>query len=184
MDAPPTLHTQRLILQPLSLADADVIQQRFPHWEVVRYLNDVVPWPYPDDGALSYLRDVALPAMARGEEWHWTLRLRTRPEEVIGSISLMDHVDNHRGFWLSPPWQGQGLMSEACTVVDAYWFETLGREVMRVPKAAPNAGSRRISERGAMRLVSSQEGSFVGGKFACDLWEITREQWLAHRARR
>ncbi|KMN00931.1 GNAT family N-acetyltransferase [Pseudomonas sp. FSL R10-1350] len=184
MDAPPTLQTQRLILQPLSLADADAIQQRFPHWEVVCYLNDVVPWPYPDDGALSYLRDVALPAMARGEEWHWTLRLRTRPEEVIGSISLMDHVDNHRGFWLSPPWQGQGLMSEACTVVDAYWFETLGREVMRVPKAAPNAGSRRISERGAMRLVSTQESSFVGGKFACDLWEITREQWLAHRARR
>ena len=69
----PTLQTSRLLLLPLSLADAGAIQQRFPHWEVVRYLNDRVPWPYPEDGALSFLRDVALPAMARGEEWHWTL---------------------------------------------------------------------------------------------------------------
>ncbi|MCU1726757.1 GNAT family N-acetyltransferase [Pseudomonas sp. 7P_10.2_Bac1] len=182
MHALPTLHTRQLILQPLSLTDADAIQKRFPHWEVVRYLNDAVPWPYPDDGAMCYLRDVALPAIARGEEWHWTIRLRSQPEEVIGNISLMDQADNNRGFWLSPPWQGLGLMSEACSVVDAYWFETLGREVMRVPKAAPNVGSRRISERGGMRLISSKEGSFVSGKFACDLWEITREQWRSRRA--
>ena len=181
MQALPSLHTPRLVLQPLCLADADAIQQRFPHWEVVRYLNDVVPWPYPEDGALSYLRDVALPAMARGEEWHWTLRLLARPDEVIGSISLMDQVDNNRGFWLSPPWQGQGLMSEACKVIDAYWFQTLGRALMRVPKAAANERSRRISERGAMRLVSSEKGRFVSGEFACELWEITREEWLENR---
>ena len=66
MQVLPALQTSRLLLQPLSLADVDAIQQRFPHWEVVRYLNDRVPWPYPEDGALSFLRDVALPAMGRG----------------------------------------------------------------------------------------------------------------------
>lgn len=108
--------------QPLQLSDAPAIQQRFAHWQVVRYLNAVVPWPYPDDGAQRYVRDVALPAMARGEEWHWTIRLLAQPDELIGSISLMDAVNNNRGFWLAPQWQGQGLMSEACEVVDAYWF--------------------------------------------------------------
>ena len=29
-------------------------------WEVVRYLDRRVPWPYPEDGALVYLRDVGL----------------------------------------------------------------------------------------------------------------------------
>ena len=183
MQAPPTLLTRQLLLQPLTLGDAEAIQERFAHWEVVRYLNAAVPWPYPDDGALSYVRDVALPAMARGTEWHWTIRLRSRPDDVIGSVSLMDQVDNHRGFWLSPPWQGQGLMSEVCEVVDSFWFETLGRPLMRVPKAAPNVGSRRISERGGMSLVSSEESDFVSGRFASDLWEITREQWLAQRHR-
>ena len=163
MPVTPTLHTRRLMLQPLQLGDAPAIQERFAHWEVVRYLNAVVPWPYPADGALSFLRDVALPAIALGKEWHWTIRLLSQPAELIGSISLMDAVDNNRGFWLAPQWQGLGLMSEACRAVDTYWFQTLGRERMRVPKAAPNVGSRRISERGGMRLVSSTESDFVSG---------------------
>lgn len=179
----PTLYTRQLLLQPLTLADADAIQLRFAHWEVVRYLNAFVPWPYPQDGALSYLREVALPAMARGTEWHWTLRLLSHPDNVIGCISLMDEVDNNRGFWLSPPWQGQGLMSEACEAVDSFWFETLGRPMMRVPKAAPNVASRRISVRGGMRRVSSQEKNFVSGRFVCDLWEITRVRWLSRHGK-
>ena len=67
----PTITTSRLILRPLDLADADAIQDRFPRWEIVRYLASHVPWPYPTDGALTYIRDVALPAIRQGKEWHW-----------------------------------------------------------------------------------------------------------------
>src|SRR5947209_2342627 len=62
------LETPRLVLRPLELADAEQTQRLFPHWEVVRFLANRVPWPYPDDGALTYYRDDALPAMARGDE--------------------------------------------------------------------------------------------------------------------
>ncbi|WP_336355717.1 GNAT family N-acetyltransferase [Pseudomonas granadensis] len=178
MENTPTLYTERLILRPLELADAEAVQRQFAHWEVVRYLNAAVPWPYPDDGALTYVRDVALPAVAAGTEWHWSIRLKTAPEQLIGSISLMDQTDNHRGFWLAPAWQGQGLMSEASATVTDYWFRTLERPMMRVPKAAPNMGSRRLSERAGMRLIRSDEDDFVGGRFAREIWEITREEWL------
>lgn len=181
MQLPPTLETSRLVLEPLCLSDANAIQQRFPHWEVVRYLNVFVPWPYPDNGALTYLQDHALPAMALGTEWHWTIRLITEPDNVIGCISLMDKDNDNRGFWLSPPWQGQGFMGEACEVVDGYWFQTLKREWMRVPKAATNEASRRVSQRGGMTMISCSEGEFVGGTFASEIWEITREQWLAQQ---
>ena len=66
MEDIPTLYTERLILRPLQLADADAVQQLFPHWDVVRYLNAAVPWPYPEDGAFAYLRDIVLPAVAAG----------------------------------------------------------------------------------------------------------------------
>lgn len=181
MDATPTLYTERLILRPLELADAEAIQLQFPHWEVVRYLNAFVPWPYPADGAFTYLRDNALPAIARGEEWHWTIRLKSAPGQLIGNISLMNEQDNNRGFWLAPKWQGQGLMTEASEAITAYWFETLGRDVLRVPKAAPNIGSRKLSERTGMRLIGTDEGDFVGGRFAKEIWEITREEWLQRR---
>jgi ribosomal-protein-alanine N-acetyltransferase len=74
----PELETERLLLRPLRLADAEQTQLLFPQWEIVQYLNAIVPWPYPDDGAFAYYRDRALPAMARGDEWHWTLRLKEK----------------------------------------------------------------------------------------------------------
>ena len=180
MEETPTLYTERLILRPLELADAQAVQQQFAHWEVVRYLNAAVPWPYPEDGALTYLRDIALPAMAAGKEWHWSIRLKTAPEQLIGNISLMDQADNNRGLWLAPAWQGKGLMSEACVAVTDYWFGILARPLMRVPKAAPNIGSRRLSERAGMRLIRTDEDEFVSGRFPWELWEITREEWLQH----
>ncbi|AKA24643.1 GNAT family N-acetyltransferase [Pseudomonas chlororaphis] len=181
MQPTPTLHTARLILRPLQLADAEAIQQQFAHWDVVRYLNARVPWPYPADGALSFLRDSALPAMARGEAWHWSVRLQDAPEQLIGSVSLMNETDNHRGFWLGPAWRGHGYMSEACAAVTEYWFEVLDRDLMRVPKAAPNLASRRISERSGMRLVGSDEDDFVCGRLPRERWEITREEWRRRR---
>ena len=178
MDTLPTLHTERLILQPLTLDDAEGIQQQFPHWEVVRYLNALVPWPYPADGARSFLEQIALPAMVEGREWHWSIRLREEHGQLIGNVSLMDELDNNRGFWLAPHWQGQGLMSEASAAVTEYWFKVLERPLLRVPKAAPNLGSRRISEKTRMRLIRTEEGRFVAGVFPKEIWEITREEWM------
>nr|WP_180206681.1 GNAT family N-acetyltransferase [Pseudomonas sp. SbOxS1]NYU06925.1 GNAT family N-acetyltransferase [Pseudomonas sp. SbOxS1] len=184
MDAAPTLYTERLILRPLELADADAIQQQFPHWDVVRYLNALVPWPYPADGALIYLRDIALPAIARGEEWHWSIRLKSAPGQLIGNVSLMNEQDNNRGFWLGLKWQGQGLMTEASEAVTAYWFQVLDRAVLRVPKAASNIGSRKLSQRTGMRLIRTEVGNFVSGRCAKELWEITRAEWQQQRYER
>lgn len=67
--------------------------------------------------ALTYYRDDALPAMARGDDWHWSLRLTRDPEQLIGVVSLMKGESGNRGFWMGLPWQGQGLMSEAVEAV-------------------------------------------------------------------
>ncbi|WP_164990637.1 GNAT family N-acetyltransferase [Pseudomonas syringae] len=178
MTITPTLHTERLLLTPLQLEDAPAVQQRFPLWDIVRYLNNRVPWPYPQDGALRYIQDVALPAIANGTEWHWMIRLQSAPHEIIGSITLMTHPGNNRGFWLHPDWQGHVYMKEACRVINRQWFDVMGMPLMQVPKAAPNEASRRISISEGMRKVSTQEGEFVGGRFEVEVWEMTREEWL------
>jgi RimJ/RimL family protein N-acetyltransferase len=178
----PQLETQRLILRPASLADAEQAQHIFPHWEVVRLLAARVPWPYPADGALTYYRDIALPAMARGDEWHWSLRLRTHPDQLIGFISLMKRASDNRGFWLGLPWQRQGLMTEATTAVTDFWFNVLNLPEMRVAKAAANTASRRISEKNGMRLVATEERDYVSGRLPTEIWAITAEEWRRHRA--
>jgi len=175
--------TERLILRPLAMGDAAEIQAIFPQWEIVRYLLNIVPWPYPEDGALRYIEDAALPAIERGEQWTWTLRLKTAPERIIGSLTLMKREQDHRGFWLAPEWQGQGLMSEACEWANDFWFEQLGFTVLRVAKAAVNTASRRISEREGMRLAGMIEKDYVSGRLPSEIWEITAEEWRVQKAR-
>ena len=175
------LETARLELRPLELADAEQAQKLFPKWEIVRFLANHVPWPYPDDGALTYYRDSVLPAMARGEEWHWSLRLKSDPGQLIGCVSLMKAEKSNRGFWLGLQWQRQGLMSEAVEVVTDYWFDELGFSVMRAPKAVLNTASRRISEKNGMRVVAVEERDYVGGRFLTEIWETTAAEWRAHR---
>jgi [ribosomal protein S5]-alanine N-acetyltransferase len=118
MSRVPVLDAPRLLLPPLVLADAAQVQVLFPHWEIVRYLAAVVPWPYPSDGACAYYRDLYLPAMERGEQWHWTLRLKAEPDRLIGAINLRKGEDENRGFWIGLPWQGRGLMTEATEAVE------------------------------------------------------------------
>ena len=178
---PPTLETERLLLRPLELSDTEQVQILFPHWEVVKYLNAIVPWPYPPDGALTYYRDQALPAMARGDEWHWTLRLKQNPARIIGAIGLIRGATDNRGFWLATPWHRQGLMTEAVIAVNDYWFDVLGFPVLRAPKAIANVASRRISEKTGMRMVGTEERNLVSGRLLSEMWEITAEEWRAFR---
>lgn len=176
----PALRTRRLVLRPLGLDDAPAIQELFPHWAIVRHLTDV-PWPYPPDGALTFLQEIALPAMARGQAWFWSIRPLDAPTRLIGVINLRADTDTHRGFWLGLPWQGRGLMSEACDAVTDFWFGTLGRPLLRVAKAIDNHASRRISVRAGMQLVDTVTATYVAGPCRTEIWELTRAAWLARR---
>lgn len=175
------LETARLILRPVELADAEQAQQLFPQWEIVKYLNAKVPWPFPPDGVFHFYRDVSLPAIARGDEWHWTLRLPQDPDYLIGAISLHRDERVNRGFWLAPAWQRRGLMTEAVAVTNDYWFDVLGFRVLRVSKAVENIASRRISEKTGMRVIDTSESDYVCGRLASETWELTAEEWRARR---
>jgi len=174
-----TLTTSRLILRPLEIADAKQAQPLFSQWEIVKYLSSSVPWPYPSDGAERYYREIALPAVERGDQWHWSLRLKTNPDQLVGAIGLVKEGPINRGFWIGKPWQGQGLMTEACDAVTDYWFNVLKFPVLRVPKAVENIASRRISERQGMRVIAVEEHNYVCGRLLAEVWEITAAEWNA-----
>ena len=176
------LETDRLLLRPLTLADAPAIQAVFPVWEVVRWMTATVPWPYPDDGAETFVTKVALPGMAEGTAWHWSIRRKAEPGRLIGVVTLSEARDDNRGFWIDPVWQGQGFATEASDAVTDYWFEGLGKNVLRVPKAVANPASRRISEKRGMRVVQRLELPLVSGVQEAELWEIDRETWQRSRS--
>ena len=177
----PLIETSRLILRQPQLTDAPTIQDLFPRWEIVQFLSTKVPWPYPENGALEFLRDRMLPDLEKGKLWAWAILLKAGPEHLIGLISLTGEGDENRAFWLGLPWQGQGIMSEACDAVTEFWFNGIGRDVLRVSKAVPNLASRRISEKQGAKLVVTEERNFVSGRWLAHIWELSREDWNRNR---
>jgi ribosomal-protein-alanine N-acetyltransferase len=176
----PTLETERLILRPMRIEDAPAIQRHFPHWEVVRYLLAKVPWPYPDDGAETNVRE-SLEKRARGEQFYWAITLKDGDDELIGRIDLRPDAGDRemRGFWLAREYWGRGLMTEAAEAVTAYAFEGLGWPHIYVTNAATNAGSHRIKQKQGFSLVEVIEGEFVEGPRPREVWLLTRERWRA-----
>lgn len=181
MTSTPSLETARLLLRPMELADAEQIQLVFPQWEIVRYLAARVPWPYPPDGALVFIRDACLPTVARGEGWSWTLRLKSEPARIIGGIDLRTKEIDNRGFWVVPELHGRGLMTEAADTVTDFWFRVLQFPVLRTSKAAANIASRRVSEKQGMRMVGTEERDYVCGRLPSEIREITAEEWRARK---
>ena len=177
----PVLETERLILRPLVPADAPIIQRRFPRWEIVRYLDPSVPWPYPADGAIRFI-EICQGEMARGEKHHWAIRLKDGPDELIGSINLWPDDGKSRdmrGFWLDPAFQGRGLVTEAADRVTDYAFRGLEWPHLWVSNDERNHASARVKERQGARLVGFEPFRSVSGDGRRMVWLIERKAWLA-----
>ncbi len=110
-----------MILRPLALSDAPAIQRHFNNWNIIRHLARVVPWPYPDDGAETFIKQ-QLDRIAAGEEnYQWVLVLRSGDGEAIGNIDFRPRAERregNRGFWLAEPYWNRGLMTEAIAAVN------------------------------------------------------------------
>jgi ribosomal-protein-alanine N-acetyltransferase len=74
-------------------------------------------------------------------------------KKVIGSVGLHDRTDlsgklsKELGYVLSPSFEHQGLMTEACRAVIRYSFEELEIDVLKVDHFVQNEKSRRVIER-------------------------------------
>lgn len=186
MPPTPVLHTPRLVLRALRSKDAPVIQRRFPRWEVVRWLDAKIPWPYPPDGASTFVAS-CLQEMAHGDKSHWAIVPKTGPADLIGIIGLWpdDGINrDQRGFWLDPEFQGRGLMTEAADRVTDYAFRALGWPHLWLSNAQGNTASRRIKEKQGARLVDLRICKFVGGETSQMIWRLSRDDWLARQPSR
>lgn len=179
----PVLETARLILRPLEERDIPAIQRIFPQWEVVRYLNAAVPWPYPDDGAATNMAE-CLTKRARGEQFYWAITLKDGTDELVGRIDLWPddgERNDMRGFWLDPDLHGGGLMTEAAEAVTRFAFETLEWPRLLLTNAVQNIASRRVKEKQGAEHVGREPWPSVSGPGERDVWRLSREAWLARQ---
>lgn len=180
----PVLETERLWLRPRAVADGPSCQARFPKWEIVEHMPGV-PWPYPDDGAASHIRD-SMAENARGEKNHWGVWVKGGPPEPVGAISLWpdDGVSRDmRGFWLDPAFQGRGLMTEAADRVNDYAVFELGWPHLWLSNLVDNRRSARVKQRQGATLVGEETKTYARGQFTRQVWKLDAAAWRAGRKR-
>lgn len=178
----PTLETGRLILRPLRASDAAATQRLFPHWEVVRWMNAQIPWPYPADGAETNMAD-SLARRARGERMFWAVTVKGG-DGLRGRIDLWPDDGTRRdmrGFWLDRALQGQGLMTEAADAVTGYAFDVLGWPELHLTNATENRASARIKEKQGAVEIAREPAHYVSGPAERQIWRLTPEAWRARR---
>ena len=177
----PTLQTGRLILRPLALSDAPAIQRHFNNWNIIQNLTSVVPWPYPDDGAETFIK-LQLEKIAAGEQiYQWVLVLRSGDGQAIGNIHFRPGVDapkGNRGFWIAEPYWNEGLMTEAISSVNDFAFRTLAIESFYVCNVVSNVASRRVKQKTGAEFVGYIELAHHNGQSKSEKWIVTRESWL------
>lgn len=183
----PTLETPRLWLRGLKFADAPRMQNLVNHWEIARYLAGGFPWPYPEDGAVTFLKNGVMDSQGI-DNWAWGLFLKnpTTPndEGVIGVISLRKkNPEGNRGFWLGLPYHGQGLMTEASEAVNRFAFEVVGFDKLILRNAVKNNASSRIKQKNGAILIRIEPSKSVDPTLTeSEVWELTRDAWIsAHR---
>lgn len=164
------------------LADVPSYNKYFVDYEVIRNLARAIPWPYPEDGVESFLKEVILPNQGN-DRWMWGIFLKTNPQELIGVVDLWkEGRPEHRGFWLGRKFWNKGYMTEAMYPVIDFAFHNLGFKELIFANAVGNIASKRIKEKTGCELLEVQSGAFVDPTLTeQELWRLTVGNWEKHK---
>ena len=151
----PTLETKRLILEKLSLENADDMYEYASDSNATKYLL----WsPHLNLFETRGFIDYARRKNKAGEYFDWGLNLKDSGK-FIGTVGFTTiDPDNERaelGYVLSPKFWHQGLMSEALMRVIQFAFDDCGFMRLELKIMPGNENSRRL----ATKLGFSYEGT-------------------------
>lgn len=147
------LETERLILRPFVLEDADAM---FRNWasdpEVTKYMT----WPtYQNKETADQILSQWTAAYGDPSFYQWAIELKSLAEP-IGSISVVfsnRKVNSaHMGYCIGSKWWGQGIMTEALQTVMDYLFEEVGFNRIEAQHDTRNPASGAVMRKCGMQF--------------------------------
>lgn len=165
---PVVLHTDRLVLSPARLDDADQLTMLLQE-PVMGEMLASLPWPYTREDALFWLGEMVPLGWASGEAMTWAIR-ESADGPQLGDIGWRPPRGDV-GFWLGAPYRGRGYMTEALRAV-VEWVFAVTPEFDRIgwEAVAGNVDSARVARAAGFRYdgerpveVRFRDGSFPPG---------------------
>ena len=141
----PTLETERLLLRPLTPADAPILARRAGRREIADTTISI-PHPYSEQQAREWIAGhVDLFAKGKGVVFGMESK---REGTLAGTIGLREidaeHSQAELGFWVAVECWGQGYATEAARAVVNFGFEQLGLNRIYAHHMVRNPASGRV----------------------------------------
>jgi 8-oxo-dGTP diphosphatase len=172
------LTTERLILRPLQLRDAESLHRLVNDFEVARNLS-VVPFPYPRDLADRWIESTAQ-ELAAGSAYHLAITGQEGDQEVlVGVVGLQ--VDKalrsgRLGYWVGRRFWGHGVATEAAVRLARWAMANLELDRIAADVATDNPASAAVLRRIGMRQIGEGVHPFLARGKSDPVWlfEATR----------
>lgn len=154
--------TDRLVLRPLKLSDADEVQRLAGAWEIAD-TTLLIPHPYEDGMAEEFIRSQTA-AMAAGAGYAFAItRTETvrRPQSsqnssaergsiflgIVGLTVQREHNRAELGYWIGVPYWSNGYATEAAVAILGFAFRELVLHRVYAVRLSRNPASGRVLEK-------------------------------------
>jgi ribosomal-protein-alanine N-acetyltransferase len=179
----PVLETDRLVLRPFRLTDAQDAQTLAGHREVASTTYNI-PHPYEDGMAETWIsthEDTF--KQGKGVTYAMTLKDDGR---LVGCISLMGLKLGHQGelgYWIGVPYWGKGYCTEAGEALLEYGFTKLDLNRIHASYFSRNPASGRVMEKLGMTYEGTRKQHILKwGKFEdLALKGILKKDWIKRK---
>lgn len=164
----PTLETPRLVLRPLTDADADAIFAACSNPRLTAHTLFDTHRSVAD--TLGFLAAYAKVKYAAGEPDPLGIAFKGSPGEVIGCVGARWESEPHRcmtlGYWVAEPHWGRGIVTEAAAALVRHVFDAYAVERVQSVVFVGNDASARVltklgfTQEGTMRSAVLKNGVF------------------------
>ncbi|MEO6123223.1 MAG: GNAT family N-acetyltransferase [Ilumatobacteraceae bacterium] len=181
------IRTERLVLRPPRLNDAEAAYQRRSLAEVARYQDWEMPYTR-ERAERSMARVAAMVGPVPGAGWTITVVDADAPERIVGDLAVELRWEGRVGYFgytFHPDHWGRGYATEAAQALAHYLFVEVGVSRIESSLHPDNVASARVMEACGLTFEGHTRESFwVGDECSDDmLYGMTRADWDAWCAR-
>ena len=166
------LTSERLILRQFSMQDAEAM---YRNWASDNAVTRYLTWPsYQNAGtAVSTLKDWT-GRYSDPSFYQWAIVLKDHPEEPIGSISVVNDIDDvirnaEIGYCIGRKWWGHSITAEALKTVMAFLFDEVGVNKVSARHDVNNPASGKVMMKCGMQYEGTLRQAAKNNQGVCDI---------------
>jgi [ribosomal protein S5]-alanine N-acetyltransferase len=163
----PQLHTSRILLRAITTADQSVVYKGLSDPQVNQYYGV----NYASYEATAAQMDFYKQLLQDETGIWWAICWQDAPQHMLGACGFNYWQKQHQkieiGYWLLPPYQGMGIMTEALPAIINYAFKLPGIHRIEAVVEEGNTSSNSLLQKlhfvyeGTLRQSEIKNGAYI-----------------------